>query len=43
MTKDTAFRIWLMKIWTENRDEHQEFKGSFKYTTDNVWERVNGD
>lgn len=20
-----------------------EFKGSFKYTTDNVWERVNGD
>ena len=26
MKKDTALRIWLMKIWTENRDEHQEFK-----------------
>ncbi len=26
MTKDTAFRIWLMKIWTENKDERLEFK-----------------
>ena len=23
--KESSFRLWLIKIWTDNREEHQDY------------------